>query len=74
MRFSFEGIKAPFKAVAAFLRQRRRRKDFFHDWFAWHPVYVGESEWAWLETVERRRRNVFNDDKSGSVWLCRVRS
>lgn len=26
----------------------------WHDWFAWHPVRVGDGDCRWLETVERK--------------------
>lgn len=30
------------------------RKQEWHDWFAWHPVRLGEHDCRWLETVERK--------------------
>ena len=26
----------------------------WHDWYAWHPVYIGNDEWVWLVDVQRR--------------------
>jgi hypothetical protein len=28
-------------------------KRLWHKWFAWHPVYVGNNEYVWLEFVYR---------------------
>ena len=33
------------------------RESVFHEWrqwFAWRPVRTQNSEWVWLETVERK--------------------
>lgn len=27
---------------------------YWHDWFAWFPVKVGDADCRWLETVETR--------------------
>jgi hypothetical protein len=30
-----------------------KRKTTWHLWFAWHPVYVGNGKYAWLQRVWR---------------------
>lgn len=31
------------------------KDDRYHNWFAWHPVKIGDV-YVWLETVRRSRR------------------
>lgn len=31
-----------------------RQKEQWHDWFAWHPIRLGDNDCRWLETVVRK--------------------
>jgi hypothetical protein len=31
-----------------------KRLEQWHDWFAWHPVRLGENHCRWLETIQRK--------------------
>jgi hypothetical protein len=31
-----------------------RRKQWWHSWFAWYPVRLGEWDYRWLEKVNRK--------------------
>lgn len=33
--------------------ERRKAKEEWHPWFAWHPVRIGSGDCRWLETVDR---------------------
>lgn len=33
---------------------KKYKLTFWHKWFAWYPVRIGERDHRWLETVERR--------------------
>ena len=39
-------------------QEKDEKKKFWHKWFAWHPVKVGNREGIWLELVERK----------GTIW------
>jgi hypothetical protein len=34
--------------------ERRRAKEEWHRWFAWHPVRVASRHCLWLEFIERK--------------------
>jgi hypothetical protein len=36
------------------MRWKPKDKTLWHEWFAWYPVYVSNTEIAWLEKVQRR--------------------
>jgi hypothetical protein len=42
-------------------KNRLIKGGYWHRWFAWHPVKIGH-QWAWMETVMRRRVGRFAYD------------
>ncbi|QWY83607.1 hypothetical protein [Rhizobium phage RHph_X2_26] len=54
--------------LAEWHERRRRAAIVWHEWFAWFPVRVSGDEFAWLETVSRRRA----EERWGETyWLYR---
>lgn len=52
-------------------RNKRKEKEAWHLWFAWHPVQVsftpdGDGKFLFLETV--RRCGIFNCNMEGVYW------
>jgi hypothetical protein len=44
------------------MRWRAPQCDKWHRWYAWHPVFAGDThEWVWLEPVARRWLGGFAD-------------
>lgn len=48
-----------------------KRKESWHDWFAWYPVRLAEHDCRWLETVERKGTLYYNF--SDSWWSYEYR-
>lgn len=43
----------------------------WHDWFAWHPVWLPEAGWVWMRRLERRFsvKNWKTGDRTVVRWL-----
>jgi len=35
-------------------KEKIKRLEKWHDWFAWHPVRLGEKDCRWFETIQRK--------------------
>lgn len=65
MKFSNESSEA-----------KRARQAKWHTWFAWYPVRVGDNDFRWLETVQRKIAYGLakNRHKRGRAYLPRFTS
>lgn len=50
-------------------RKKPQTSRIWHRWFAWYPVKVGQSEFRWLEAVERK--NLAQDSSQPKLWRYR---
>lgn len=53
------GLTGDAKEAAA--RAERDKLKVWHRWFAWYPVRVGQNDCRWLEYVERRATNEWDN-------------
>jgi hypothetical protein len=42
------------------MRLKFKNKEEWHYWFAWHPIFIGDTI-VWLEMVRRRRYRSYDD-------------